>query len=62
MSVTMKKRNAFDYLDEDKDNSAYDDFEYYEQVYEARRKAEVRENQKPNKDMGRKTNNEDQCN
>lgn len=51
--------NAFDYLDKDKDNSAYDDFEYYEQVYEARRKAEVRENQKPNKDMGRKTNNED---
>lgn len=54
-----KAWNAFDYLDKDKDNSAYDDFEYYEQVYEARRKAEARENQKPNKDMGRKTNNED---
>ena len=52
--------NAFDYLDNDKENSAYDDFIYYEQAYEARRKAKpIEENQKPNKDMGRKTNNED---
>ncbi|MBE6749444.1 MAG: hypothetical protein E7557_09500 [Ruminococcaceae bacterium] len=56
--------NAFDYLDKDAENTAYDDFAYMEQVYEARMKAEAREFDengekiKPNKDMGRKTNNE----
>lgn len=51
--------NAFDYLDKDKDNSAYDDFVYYEQAYEARKNAKpLEEKQKPNKDMGRNTYNE----
>jgi hypothetical protein len=60
-----KAWNAFDYMDEDKENSAYDDFAYYEQAYEMRRKAaaiefdENGEKIKPNKDMGRKRSNED---
>ena len=52
--------NAFDYLDKDKDNSAYDDFEFYEQVYEARKNAKVsEEKQTPNKEMGRRKTDED---
>ena len=52
--------NAFDYLEKDKDNSAYDDFEYYEQVYEARKNAKAsEEKQIPNKEMGRRKNDED---
>ncbi len=52
--------NAFDYLDTDKENSAYDDFEYYEQVYEARKNAKPREEKQiPDKDMGRRRRDED---
>ena len=52
--------NAFDYLDTDKENSAYDDFEYYEQVYEARKNAKPREEKQiPDKDMGRRKRDED---
>ncbi len=52
--------NAFDYLEKDKDNSAYDDFEFYEQVYEARRNAKASEDIKtPNKEMGRRKTDED---
>ncbi len=52
--------NAFDYLDKDTNNSAYDDFEFYEQVYEARKKAKPREEKQiPDKDMGRRKKDED---
>lgn len=52
--------NAFDYLDKDTENSAYDDFEFYEQVYEARKKAKPREEKQiPDKDMGRRKKDED---
>jgi hypothetical protein len=52
--------NAFDYLDKDKDNSAYDDFEFYEQVYEARKNAKAsEEKQTPNTEMGRRKTDED---
>ena len=52
--------NAFDYLDNDKENSAYDDFEYYEQVYEVRKNAKPREEKQiPDKDMGRRKKDED---
>ena len=52
--------NAFNYLETDTDNSAYDEFAIYEEINRKRREAELREEIiKPNKDMGRKTNNED---
>ncbi len=52
--------NAFDYLDKDTNNSAYDDFEYYEQVYEVRKNAKPREEKQiPDKDMGRRRRDED---
>ncbi len=52
--------NAFNYLEKDTENSAYDEFAIYEEINRKRREAELKEEIiKPNKDMGRKTNNED---
>lgn len=52
--------NAFNYLENDTDNSAYDEFAIYEEVNRKRREAELKEEfVKPNKEMGRKKKDED---
>ena len=52
--------NAFNYLENDTDNSAYDEFAIYEEVNRKRREAELKEDfVKPNKEMGRKKKDED---
>jgi hypothetical protein len=52
--------NAFNYLETDTDNSAYDEFAIYEEVNRKRREAELKEDfVKPNKEMGRKKKDED---
>jgi hypothetical protein len=52
--------NAFNYLDNDTQNTAYDDFSYMEQMQEHKLKQKpLDEKLKPNKNMGRNFNNED---
>ncbi len=52
--------NAFNYLESDAENSAYDEFAIYEEINRKRREAEVKEeNIKPNKEMGRRKKDED---
>lgn len=52
--------NAFNYLETDEENSAYDEFAIYEEVNRKRREAELKqENITPNKEMGRKKKDED---
>ena len=52
--------NAFNYLEADSENSAYDEFAIYEEVNRKRREAELKEDfVKPNKEMGRKKKDED---
>ena len=52
--------NAFNYLENDTENSAYDEFEIYEEVNRRRREAAVEEAMvKPNKNMGRRNTDED---
>jgi hypothetical protein len=52
--------NAFNYLETDEQNSAYDEFAIYEEINKKRREAEVvEETIKPNKEMGRRKKDED---
>ncbi len=52
--------NAFNYLETDEQNSAYDEFAIYEEINKKRREAEVKEETiKPNKEMGRRKKDED---
>jgi hypothetical protein len=52
--------NAFNYLETDTENSAYDEFEIYEEVNRRRREAAVAETTvQPNKNMGRRKTDED---
>ncbi len=52
--------NAFNYLETDEQNSAYDEFAIYEEINRKRREAELKvETIKPNKEMGRKKKDED---
>ena len=52
--------NAFNYLETDEQNSAYDEFAIYEEINKKRREAElVEETVKPNKEMGRRKKDED---
>lgn len=52
--------NAFNYLENDTENSAYDEFAIYEEINRKRREAEFKEETiKPNKEMGRRKKDED---
>ena len=52
--------NAFNYLEDDEENSAYDEFAIYEEINRKRREAELKEETiKPNKEMGRRKQDED---
>ena len=52
--------NAFNYLETDTENSAYDEFAIYEEINKKRREAELQEETiTPNKEMGRRKRDED---
>ena len=52
--------NAFNYLETDTENSAYDEFAIYEEINRRRKEAEYKEETiKPDKEMGRRKRDED---